>query len=460
MSTIGSMRSFGTDTHAATKSASTGNSRLGGDNESAMTGFDALMASLVSPAPAQPIAQTDTPQQEAMSDGPVVEPSAVADQRAAIAETLRVNHAASAISEISAPHASAAVSEPAASGGPVGQAASSASTPPTIAVGQDIQLPTPHVTAQDGVPGSDAISNAAGIPQTDGVQGDAFQTQLAALFDGNDVTHAELGKGQTPAAPIKPSGAPTVLSPNQIASQNAADEALGPQAQTQTADAGVVAQPQINTAAATPAHKPANAQDTGTSQASKATDAGPILLDSGSTQSTAPSTEAALPNGETASRPTQLTPQTIPMLAATMMRRLDSGSKQFSMRLDPPELGQVEVKLTVDADKKVRAVVSADRPEALADLVRSARELTRALHDAGLNLEENGLTFTLNDPAGDRGQNQNGQSQAHTDRKQSALDLVSNQADLADADTSQTVKGDTPQDPFQIWQRARIALTA
>ncbi len=166
--------------------------------------------------------------------------------------------------------------------------------------------------------------------------------------------------------------------------------------------------------------------------------------------------EATTPTTDQASRAPQLTPQTVPMLAATMMRRFDSGSRQFTMRLDPPELGQVEVKLTVTPDKKVRAVVSADRPEALADLVRSARELVRALNEAGLDLDENGMTFQMNDPSSG-GRQQDGRD-GHKSHEANLL------AKLAPANTNEpdslNSKFDKPSDPFERWQRARVALTA
>jgi flagellar hook-length control protein FliK len=84
----------------------------------------------------------------------------------------------------------------------------------------------------------------------------------------------------------------------------------------------------------------------------------------------------------------------------------------------------------------------------------------RALHDAGLDLEDNGLTFTLNDPAGDQGKNQQGNAQAQNGGKHGALKLgADNLAETADA-AIQSAKTAKPNDPFQSWQRARIALTA
>jgi flagellar hook-length control protein FliK len=82
-------------------------------------------------------------------------------------------------------------------------------------------------------------------------------------------------------------------------------------------------------------------------------------------------------------------------VAAMIARRFDGGSTSFELRLDPPELGRVDVKLTVDRDKKVHASIAAEHPQTLADLVRAAREIERALNESGLDLSENGLAFDL-----------------------------------------------------------------
>jgi flagellar hook-length control protein FliK len=78
-----------------------------------------------------------------------------------------------------------------------------------------------------------------------------------------------------------------------------------------------------------------------------------------------------------------------------IVRRFDGENTRFELRLDPPELGRVEIKLEVSRDHRVNAVVTTDNPQALADLTRSARELASALHSAGLELNENGLSFNL-----------------------------------------------------------------
>lgn len=162
------------------------------------------------------------------------------------------------------------------------------------------------------------------------------------------------------------------------------------------------------------------------------------------------------PVQDTTPKPSLAQPHTVPMLAAAMMRRISNGMKEFTLRLDPPELGRVDVRLTVGPDKKVRAVVSTDRPESLKDLALSARDLTRALQEAGLDLEENGLSFSMNDQ---------GSSQQNRDTHQQQSARLLGGAEIYE--TSEAAKTEAPlplsnplSGPVERWQRARIALTA
>ena len=159
---------------------------------------------------------------------------------------------------------------------------------------------------------------------------------------------------------------------------------------------------------------------------------------------------------DTTPKPTLVQPHTIPMLAAAMMRRISNGLKEFTLRLDPPELGRVDVRLTVGTDKKVRAVVSTDRPEALKDLALSARDLTRALQEAGLELEENGLSFSMNDQ-GSSPQNRDANQQQSARIKHSLDGYETSEAATPEqaAPLSAHLSG-----PVERWQRARIAMTA
>lgn len=82
-------------------------------------------------------------------------------------------------------------------------------------------------------------------------------------------------------------------------------------------------------------------------------------------------------------------------VAHEIVRRFDGGATRFELRLDPPELGRVEVRLDVSRDHRVSATIAADSPQAVTELARHARELEQLLSAAGLDLGDNGLSFDL-----------------------------------------------------------------
>lgn len=89
-------------------------------------------------------------------------------------------------------------------------------------------------------------------------------------------------------------------------------------------------------------------------------------------------------------------------LAVSVAARAMSGVKQFEIRLDPPELGRVDVRLSIDASGKTEAHMTADQPQTLTLLQKDAPALTQALRDAGLDVSQGGLNFSL------RGQDRQG----------------------------------------------------
>ncbi len=115
-------------------------------------------------------------------------------------------------------------------------------------------------------------------------------------------------------------------------------------------------------------------------------------------------------SGHDVSAAVQVAPQTptpdVNGLAVEIAARSQSGAKEFQIRLDPPELGRVDVRLSIDATGKAEAHLTADRPEALTLLQKDSGTLTQALRNAGLDVSQNGLNFSL------RGQNGNGGHQA------------------------------------------------
>ena len=102
------------------------------------------------------------------------------------------------------------------------------------------------------------------------------------------------------------------------------------------------------------------------------------------------------------------------------------------IRLDPRDMGRINVRLSFDGEGVLRAVVSADSPGALEMLRRESGDLNRALADAGIRSDAQSLRFDAR--SGDQGHSggQSGQrgQQPHTGGSQSAAN--DGPADLAE----------------------------
>jgi flagellar hook-length control protein FliK len=82
-------------------------------------------------------------------------------------------------------------------------------------------------------------------------------------------------------------------------------------------------------------------------------------------------------------------------LALSIASKSVDGAKQFDIRLDPVELGRVDVRLSLDGNGSAQAHLAAERPETLALLQSNSGALTRALQDSGVQVANNGLQFSL-----------------------------------------------------------------
>ncbi len=106
----------------------------------------------------------------------------------------------------------------------------------------------------------------------------------------------------------------------------------------------------------------------------------------------------------------------LPALAVEIAAKSQSGAKQFDIRLDPPELGRVEVRLSIDATGKASAHLSADQPQTLSLLQKDAPILTRALREAGLDVSQDGLNFSLRQQGDGQNANTNSNGRRGTSR--------------------------------------------
>jgi flagellar hook-length control protein FliK len=111
---------------------------------------------------------------------------------------------------------------------------------------------------------------------------------------------------------------------------------------------------------------------------------------------------AASPAPESVPLPTPATPATAALatpdlnaLAMNIAAKSLDGAKQFDIRLDPAELGRVDVRLSLDGNGNAQAHLAAERPETLALLQNNSATLSRALQDSGVRVADNALQFSL-----------------------------------------------------------------
>ncbi len=90
-----------------------------------------------------------------------------------------------------------------------------------------------------------------------------------------------------------------------------------------------------------------------------------------------------------------------------------AGSSEFQIRLDPAELGRIDVKLEIDkARGTVMTHLVVERPETLAMLQRDAGQLQQALSQTGLDPSGGGLSLSLRSDGNAQGGANGGQGDA------------------------------------------------
>ena len=88
-------------------------------------------------------------------------------------------------------------------------------------------------------------------------------------------------------------------------------------------------------------------------------------------------------------------PSSLQNLGTAIAVKAAGGAKSFEIRLDPAELGRVEVKLAIGSDGKADATITVHRPETLALMLSDSQNLERSLRDAGLDVSNSSLNFSL-----------------------------------------------------------------
>jgi flagellar hook-length control protein FliK len=84
-------------------------------------------------------------------------------------------------------------------------------------------------------------------------------------------------------------------------------------------------------------------------------------------------------------------------LALEIAATAKSGKSSFEIRLDPADLGRIDVRIDVDRNGQVTSHLTVEKPETLSMLRQDAPQLQRALDDAGFKTGDSGLQFSLRD---------------------------------------------------------------
>ncbi len=261
----------------------------------------------------------------------------------------------------------------------------------------------------------------------------AAATPLAGSVTPN-AAGQDAANGAASQLPGVPSGAKNPTAAAQAAIKGAVSDsksASGPDGSgkvaAQTADAAP--QPQVHAPQAQPAPQ--------TQPASTVNPAAVPALNFGAPVQNSPA--ASLSNTVQISAHGADTAATVNTLAVAIAARTQSGARQFDIRLDPPELGRVEVRLSIDASGKTEAHMTADQPETLNLLQKDSSSLTQALRDAGLDVSNSGLNFSLRsqngqsgDTGSDRGTRANLTASRAIDAVQGAATAISFTGGVAD----------------------------
>jgi len=96
---------------------------------------------------------------------------------------------------------------------------------------------------------------------------------------------------------------------------------------------------------------------------------------------------------------------TTQLLNIQLQNNINSGMNSMTFQLQPADLGKLNVKLSFAKDGSVKAHMTVDKPETLALLQKDSHHLQRALQQSGLDVDENSISFDLNQQGQQQGLN-------------------------------------------------------
>jgi flagellar hook-length control protein FliK len=119
------------------------------------------------------------------------------------------------------------------------------------------------------------------------------------------------------------------------------------------------------------------------------------------TQAASPQPVSAEPNTQATAKMPEITlrplneAQMVEGVSVLMTRATKNQVNEFIIRMDPPELGRIDVQMKMHEDGTVQAVIASDNPNTHDLLRREASTIERALNESGFRTGNDGLSFNL-----------------------------------------------------------------
>jgi flagellar hook-length control protein FliK len=98
-------------------------------------------------------------------------------------------------------------------------------------------------------------------------------------------------------------------------------------------------------------------------------------------------------------------------IAVHLTKAAQNGQDKMTIRLQPPELGRIDIKLDISNEGMIKASIQVDQPATLDLMLRDQKGLEKALSDAGLKTDGGSLSFNLRGDGLPQRQNGGEQSQ-------------------------------------------------
>jgi flagellar hook-length control protein FliK len=253
---------------------------------------------------------------------------------------------------------------------------------------------------------------AAVVAATPAATKAAAQLKNPGLASKGATTAVEQAATSDTAAPATPAAdtiVPAVTAPTEAAGKPKSDNGIADAVKADASGNSITpptanAQAHTNFAAADIGQMPGNSSGNG-------------LPAAGAIQAQQPAAAATTPAAATQLTATAAESAPVPVsgLAIEIAASARSGKTRFEIRLDPAELGRIDVRIDVDRHGQVTSHLTVEQPETLSMLRQDANQLQRALDSAGLSTGNGGLQFSLRDQSS-QGQNDGNQSNPNAHR--------------------------------------------